>query len=212
MMIEPPRVPPAARRYTRTPFAGEMPVGIQHAKTLLAHAFLSGLALAALACVPDGPQPPRPPEPREITKPDAFTIDKLVVAVDNPPLDRDGDGFFDTYAVTALLFPRPDEHPLAVWAEGELAFVMRDERGNEVASWRRTAEQLADARFRQLVGESYRFGLSLIDGPDRGPTPDADRLRPFRATLFATYIPPGGGGPRIEASSGLTVRIGPTGL
>jgi hypothetical protein len=179
----------------------------------LVRVVLAALLCASVAgCVPDGPQPRTPTEPRTIPKPSGLTIDKLVVAVDNPPLDRDGDGFFDTYAITALLFPRPEQHPLAVWAEGDLMFTLRDADGNEVASWTRTAEQLSNARFRQLVGESYRFELSLIRTAEGETTPDADRLRPVRVSLFASYVPADAGAPRINAGSGITVRVGPTGL
>jgi hypothetical protein len=170
-----------------------------------------------------------------ISKPTDLSVQRVGFAVDNAPIDRDGNGFFDTWMVTAFLFPPQREHPLAIFAEGDVGFALRQESGDLIARWRFTQEDLAGARLEQLVGETYRTPVSLLDAETRADTETsrggglvtgggsaggsgagalrgADRLRPGRAILFMTYFPPTEDARPIESERGVAVRVGPTGV
>jgi len=193
---------------------------------------IASACLVLQGCVPDGPQPPRSPEPITIDKPPELPVERIGFAVDNAPLDTDGNGYFDTWMVTAFLFPPPERHPLAIFAEGDVGFALRDPEGNLLARWRFTPNDLNDNRLKQFVGETYRTPVSMLDPTTRiderlsegerttepvgGDIPAAlrgtDRLRPGHATLFMTYFPPVEDEPPVRADRGVSVRVGPTGV
>ncbi len=161
--------------------------------------------------------PPRPrAELRVLERPDELTIGRVGFAVDAAPEDTDRNGFFDTWTITAYLFPRETGYPLAIFGEGDLRFTLRSDEGSTIARWDLSQEDLEDARLLQYIGETYRFDISLFDADVRPNAPDsgraADRIGVNLGVLSMVYAPLGEEAEPIRADRALTVRVGPTGL
>lgn len=161
---------------------------------LLASAVMCG-------CVSDGPQPPPRPEPREIAIPEGLRVHSVVLAADQYPADVDNNGFVDTFTVNVFLFPRPDQFPLPIHAEGTMTFELLDADERPVVQWMFSEAEVRRARTRPLPGPSHQFQLSLLD---KG----SDRFRPTRTQLRVTFDP--ADADPVIANGRPTVNIGPT--
>jgi hypothetical protein len=160
------------------------------------------LATAPLTgCVSDGPQPPDRPEPREIAIPEGLSVHTVVLAADQYPADVDNNGFVDTFTVNVFLFPRPDQFPLPIHAEGTMTFELLDSSERPVVEWFYDETQVRRARTRPLPGPSHQFQLSLLDQ-------GTDRYRPTRTQLRVTFNPVDAD--PVVANGRPTVNIGPT--
>ena len=156
---------------------------------------------AILGCVADGPQPPPRPEPREVSIPEGLKVHTVVLAADQYPADVDNNGFVDTFSVNVFLFPRPDEFPLPIHAEGTMTFELLDRDERPVVEWNFSEDDVRRARTRPLPGPSHQFQLSLLDQ-------GTDRFRPTRTQLRVTFTPTGGN--PVVANGRPSVNIGPT--
>jgi len=152
-------------------------------------------------CVADGPQPPPRAQPRDISTPQGLRVHTVVLAADQYPVDTDNNGYVDTFGVNVFLFPRKDEFPLPIHAEGTLIFELLDREDRALVEWVFDSEQLRQARTRPLPGPSYQFQLSLLDH-------GSDRFRSMRVQLRCTFIP--AVGEPVVANGRPSVNIGPT--
>lgn len=169
-------------------------VSRQH--TTAAMAVLAAAAALLPACVSDGPPPAPRPTVREVPAPRGLTPDRLVLAVSDTPLDRDGDTYADTFEATVYLFASRADLPFH--ADGSFRFVLIGRTGERLAEWTLDGQQIADSRMRTIVGEGYTFRLDLNDA-------DGDRIDARRATLLAAFTPTGMPTP-VSAST--SVRVG----
>lgn len=161
----------------------------------------SAVGLLLAGCVADGPQPPPRTQPRSIDIPSGLKVTTVVLAADQYPIDTDNNGFVDTFGVNVFLFPRRDEFPLPIHADGTFIFELLDRQENVIVRWNFDPELVAQARTSPLPGPSHQFRLSLLDhGSDQYPR--------TRTQLRSTFIPVDG--EPILANGRPSVNIGPT--
>jgi hypothetical protein len=114
------------------------------------------------------PMPPPAHEPEQA--PVAAPINAISVLYAPKPADTDANGRPDRLTVELYLFARP--YPTPVWREGTV-FVSAYPLGKAgspsapgtkpVHAWSFTTRELELGRFRSLIGEGYRFDVSLLD-------------------------------------------------
>ncbi len=162
----------------------------------LGGAFALALALSALpGCetvsseTSDGRPMPPPSRVAQAAPVDA-PINAISVLYGPKPADSDANGRPDRMTIDLYLFARP--YPVPTWRDGTVvitAFPMGkagtpENPGKEpVHVWRWKTSDLALGRFKSLVGEGYRFQLSLLD--DGG----TDVIRGDALDLVARFEP-----------------------
>ncbi len=138
---------------------------------------------------------PRPAQPEPLRDPPTgLEPSAMVLLVGQGTRDADGDGYPDTFSVTAAL--RSSGSPVMIDAPGTFTFdlwregTVNDPEAEPLATWTFGPEATAAARTRTLYGWGYQFVLSLAAvGVD-------DRMRTF----------PGDVRGRFTSTTGTTVR------
>lgn len=121
---------------------------------------------------------PMPPRAHAVqAAPDSVPINALSVLYGPQPADSNANGRPDRISIELYMFARP--YPMPVWREGTVtitAYPMGQAGSPEhpgakpFHEWRYTTRELELGRFRSLIGEGYRFQISLLgdDGKERG--------------------------------------------
>ncbi|RLS47106.1 MAG: hypothetical protein DWH86_01065 [Planctomycetota bacterium] len=137
--------------------------------------FALGLTLGVAGCetvskeTSDGrPMPPHARVPQ--TAPEGVPINAISALYAPKPTDGDANGRPDRLSIELYLFARP--YPTPVWREGTLnvAAYRMGTAGSPSAPgdhpihvWSIPTRDLDLGRFRSLIGEGYRFQVSLLD-------------------------------------------------
>jgi hypothetical protein len=141
------------------------------------------------------PMPPQARQPEQA--PDEAPVNAMSVLYAPKPEDTDANGHPDRLTVEVYLFARP--YPTPVWRDGTImvAAYPLGKAGSPTApgakpvhTWSLPTRDIDLGRFRSLVGEGYRFDVSLLDG---GGT---DRIK-GNALDFVTSFQPAGSKSRI---------------
>ena len=112
--------------------------------------------------------PPRARVPQ--TAPEGVAVNAMSVLYAPKPTDSDANGRPDRLSIELYLFARPD--PTPIWREGTLnvAAYRMGTAGSATAPgdhpmhvWSIPTRDLDLGRFRSLIGEGYRFQVSLLD-------------------------------------------------
>jgi hypothetical protein len=166
----------------------------------LAATALAALALTSVsvlgACAADGAQRPArsaPPPPQ----PD-WVRPALLNVWATAPQDSDGNGFPDTFTVTAYLFD-PNYAP-SVRADGSFRFVLTS-AGRTIAEWVYPPEQTSALLLQLAPGPGYIFALNINNVA-------SDQLPSIDANLSAQFTPVGG--TTIESGGVTSFRLGRT--
>ena len=141
------------------------------------------------------PMPPRARVPQ--TAPEGVAVNAMSVLYAPKPTDSDANGRPDRLSIELYLFARP--YPTPVWREGTLnvAAYRMGTAGSPTAPgdhpihvWSIPTRDLDLGRFRSLIGEGYRFQVSLLDdgGNDRIEGTAIDFVTWFRPSSGATVI------------------------
>ena len=139
--------------------------------------------------------PPRARVPQ--TAPEGVAVNAMSVLYAPKPTDSDANGRPDRLSIELYLFARP--YPTPVWREGTLnvAAYRMGTAGSPTAPgdhpihvWSIPTRDLDLGRFRSLIGEGYRFQVSLLDdgGNDRIEGTALDFVTWFRPSSGATVI------------------------
>ncbi|MFO0784406.1 MAG: hypothetical protein U0636_12060 [Phycisphaerales bacterium] len=135
---------------------------------------------------------PMPPASRNVAPPPQDApINAVSVLYGPKPTDSDANGRPDRLSIEIYLFAQP--YPVPTWRDGTItiqAFRPKqagtaETRGKHpLKTWRIPTSQLDLGRFRSLIGEGYRFQVSLLDdgGTDVLPVNTLD--------LVASFTPP----------------------
>ena len=112
--------------------------------------------------------PPRARVPQ--TAPEGVAVNAMSVLYAPKPTDSDANGRPDRLSIELYLFARP--YPTPIWREGTLnvAAYRMGTAGSATAPgdhpmhvWSIPTRDLDLGRFRSLIGEGYRFQVSLLD-------------------------------------------------
>jgi len=140
---------------------------------------------------------PMPPAVRKAQRaPDDAPINALSLTFEPKPGDSDGNNRPDQITLTLYLFARP--YPAPTWRDGQ--FVVSAYRSGTAGSpstpgtkpfhvWTIETRDLNLGRFRNLIGDGYRFQLSLLD---QGGT---DRIDGNSLDFTVCFRPASGGAP-----------------
>ncbi|MSR41362.1 MAG: hypothetical protein EXS10_05605 [Phycisphaerales bacterium] len=141
---------------------------------------------------------PMAAKPIEVAPPPVTMLPNAIAITFAPkPVDTDGNDRPDTLQVTVFLFARP--HPAPHWCDGEFHFAIfpPGKAGTPthpgvapIREWSLSAELVAAARTRALVGPCYEFNLSLLEGGG------SDAMEHQSVDLVA-WFQPTAGGPRV---------------
>lgn len=155
-------------------------------------------------------RPMPPPARRAEAVPAGAPINAISVLYAPKPSDSDANGRPDTLSLEVYLFARP--YPTPVWREGTFtvsAFPIGTAGSpsapgrKPVHVWKVATRDIGLGTFRSLIGEGYRFQLSLLDGgaTDRIPGTALDFVTSFEATA---------GGPPIWSDGVRSISFEPT--
>lgn len=135
-------------------------------------------------------RPMPPPARRAESAPPGAPINAISVLYAPKPSDSDANGRPDSLSIEVYLFARP--YPTPVWREGTFtvsAFPIGTAGSpsapgrKPVHVWKVATRDIGLGTFRSLIGEGYRFQLSLLEGGagDRIPGTALDFVTSFEA-------------------------------
>ncbi len=179
-------------------------------------------AAAAVACIAgcetvstetsDG-RPMPPPAKRVAAAPPDAPINAVSVLYGPKPADSDANGRPDRLIVEIYLFARP--YPVPTWRDGIIvisayelgtAGTVQTPGRHPYHVWRIATRDLGLGQFRSLVGEGYRFQISLLD--DGG----IDRFDGNALDFTASFEPTDSKGQAIWSDGTRTLSFEPASL
>lgn len=155
-------------------------------------------------------RPMPPPARRAESAPPGAPVNAISVLYAPKPGDSDANGRPDTLSLEMYLFARP--YPTPVWREGTItvsAYPIGTAGSpsapgrKPVHVWRVATRDLGLGTFRSLIGEGYRFQISLLDGGS------GDRI-PGTALDFVTSFEPASGEPPVWSDGVRSISFEPT--
>lgn len=156
-------------------------------------------------------RPMPPPARRAEVAPAGAPVNAISVLYAPKPSDSDANGRPDTLSLEMYLFARP--YPTPVWREGTItvsaypigtAGSQSSPGRNPVHVWKVATRDLGLGTFRSLIGEGYRFQISLLDGGA------GDRI-PGTALDFVTSFEPATGDGAVWSDGVRSISFEPTG-
>ncbi|MFO0961344.1 MAG: hypothetical protein U0625_00405 [Phycisphaerales bacterium] len=153
---------------------------------------------------------PMPPKTRRVEPaPESAPVNAMSVLYAPKPSDSDANGRPDRLVVTVYLFARP--YPTPTWREGTFVITAYPIGGagtptvpgkHAIHEWRMSTRDLELGRFRDLIGEGYRFQISLLD--DGGTDHISGNALDFTAAFEA-----GGGAAKVWSDGTRTISFDP---